>query len=193
MTNNMADVCFDVGSAPAVEEVTLNLDDELNLISLPLIPNTDNVQTAWTGVVDVNTVDMYDKDAEDWRTWIAGFPPEAGFVWEDGLGYWVYMNSADNLTVDGVELVSGLTLPPDYPVYGEGGIYTTGWNLIGFKSTIPKLPSEYLNGIAGKYVMIYGFDDGAFYAVGSPGHAMLQPGFGYWLAIRDGESGNIFP
>jgi len=191
--NNSKEACVTVGAAPAVDMVPLSLDSGLNLISLPLIPNTDNVVIATTGV-DVNTIDMYLKSAEDWRTYYAGFPPpEAGFVWEDGVGYWVYMNSADDLDIDGVELVSGTTLPPSYEVFGKGGSYTTGWNLIGFKSTTAKAPSEYLAGIEGKYVMIYGFDNGAFFAVGSPGHAKFEMGHGYWLAIKDGESGTIFP
>ena len=68
-----------------------------------------------------------------------------------------------------------------------------GWNLIGFKSTVPKLPEEYLAGIADQYVMIYGYDDGNFFIAGAPGHEMLQPGLGYWLAMRTGEAGTIFP
>jgi uncharacterized repeat protein (TIGR01451 family) len=193
MTNNMTEACLTAGSAPPVTEVTLDLDNGLNLISLPLIPNDlDDPQTALSGI-NAGAVSRYDKDTESWDQYINGDPP-AGFPWRDGLGYWITMGSpADDVPVNGVELVSGTTLPPSYEVFGKGGSYTSGWNLIGFKSTTPKLPSEYLAGIEGKYVMIYGFDDGAFHAVGSPGHAMLQPGFGYWLAIMDNESGTIFP
>jgi len=99
------------------------------------------------------------------------------------------VSPADDLVVAGQELESGAILPPSYDVYG-------GWNLIGFKSTTAKLPTEYLAGIAGKYVMIYGYDNGAFYAVGSPGHAMLVPYYGYWLAVIDtkvGAEGTIYP
>jgi hypothetical protein len=163
----------------------LHLDSGLNLISLPLIPDSDNVVDVLSGT-DFSVVTMYLKSAEDFRAYINGLSPQSGFVWEDGLGYWLNMNSAEDLVIDGVELVSGPVLPPSYDV-------EDGWNLIGFKSTTAKFASEYLAGIEGKYVMIYGFDNGAFFAVGSPGHAMLQPGHGYWLAIKVGESGTIFP
>jgi hypothetical protein len=66
-----------------------------------------------------------------------------------------------------------------------------GWNLIGFKSTMPKLPEAYLSAIAGDYVVIYGFDDGGFFIAGTPGHDMLQPGLGYWIAML--EPGTIYP
>jgi hypothetical protein len=123
----------------------------------------------------------------NWVWYINGGAPQAGFEWGDGIGYWISMGSpADDLVINGQELASGMVLPPTYDVYDE-------WNLIGFKSTTPKLPSEYLAGIEGKYTMIYGYDNGAFYAVGSPGHTMLMSGHGYWIALKVGESGKIFP
>jgi len=41
--------------------------------------------------------------------------------------------------------------------------------------------------------MIYGFDGTSYFVAGSAGHEMLQPGFGYWIAIKTGESGTIYP
>jgi len=190
MDNNMAEVMMDVGSAGAVEQVTLDLDAGLNLISLPLIPDYyDDPVNALSGVT-FGTVYQYRHPAgpapSGWVWYINGGSPQTGFQWRDGIGYWIDVSPADELIVDGDELVSGPVLPPSYDVYDE-------WNLIGFKSATAKLPSEYLAGIAGKYTMIYGFDNGAFYAIGSPGHAMLEPGHGYWIALKVGESGKIFP
>jgi hypothetical protein len=78
--------------------------------------------------------------------------------------------------------------PPAYPV-------VSGWNMLGFKSTVPELPADYLAGIADKYVMILGFDatTDSFFIVGTPGHEFLMPGEGYWVAIIDGESGTVYP
>jgi len=194
-TNNMAEVCLNAGEADPVDSVILNLDDGLNLISLPLIPDLSDPEDALAGV---NAIIAYqyrhpeDAAPSGWVSYTNGttWNPASGFVWDDGIGYWMNMVSpADDLVVAGQELESGAILPPSYDVYG-------GWNLIGFKSTTAKLPTEYLAGIAGKYVMIYGYDNGAFYAVGSPGHAMLVPYYGYWLAVIDtkvGAEGTIYP
>jgi uncharacterized repeat protein (TIGR01451 family) len=195
-TNNSSEVCINATEPPDVTGVPLYLDDGLNLISLPLIPDTNDPQVALAGV-NVGTVNQYVHPEDPaappagWVTYINGTPynPATGFVWDDGIGYWAGCSPADVLNVTGVELQAGAVLPPSYDVYG-------GWNLIGFKSATAKLPTEYLAGIDGKYVMVYGYDNGSFHAVGSPGHAMLVPGFGYWLAVIDTPAvveGTIFP
>ena len=136
--------------------------------------------------VDFAVVAMYDASVPSWYTYSPPTPPAAPFTtMEDGYGYWLNMSAADDLIFTGEELVADpLDLPPSYDV-------VEGWNLIGFKSTAPKLPADYLAGIAGQYVMIYGYDGNNFFIAGSPGHAMLQPGFGYWIAIT--APGTIFP
>lgn len=192
-TNNMAQVCITADAADPTEEVSLMLDEGLNLISLPLIPDETDPFIALSGVAfgGNGLVGMYNGSSPT-GCW-ASFDPNTDsyfgctFDWADGYGYWMDdVDPGQSLVVPGVELQGGAVIPPSYDVAG-------GWNLIGFKSTTAKLPSEYLAGISGKYVMVYGYDNGAFYAVGSPGHAMLQPGFGYWLAVKVGESGTIFP
>ena len=65
----------------------------------------------------------------------------------------------------------------------------TGTPVYAAKSGIAfagKVPSGY-----GKYVMIYGFANGSFFIVGSPGHEYLQPGLGYWIACT--SAGTIYP
>jgi uncharacterized repeat protein (TIGR01451 family) len=189
MSNNSYQVCINATEPAPVEGVTLHLDMGQNLISLPLMPTVTNPVTALSGVnFDISAMMTgSSKTAWAFKLYMKGGAPEAGFLWKDGYGYWInVLSSGQTLPIAGKELPSGATLPPSYDVAG-------GWNLIGFKSTTAKLPSAYLAGIAGKYVMIYGYDNGAFYAVGSPGHAMLQPGFGYWLAVKVGDTGTIFP
>jgi len=189
----LAEVCLNAGEPGAVTEKILYLDTGMNLISLPLMPDVTDPATALSGVtfgVD-GLLSMYAGGSKVSGTWAAFDPntstPIGSFVWEDGYGYWMAdVAAGQTLTIAGEELPSGATLPPSYDVEG-------GWNLIGFKSVTAKSPEVYLAGIEGIYVMIYGYDNGAFYAAGSPGHAMLQPGFGYWLAVKVGESGTIFP
>jgi uncharacterized repeat protein (TIGR01451 family) len=192
-TNNMAEACLTAVAPPPAESATLSLDEGLNLISLPLMPDESDPAVALSGVSfgGSGLVGMYEGSSPTgcWASYDPNTDSYFGctFTWADGYGYWMSdVDAGQSLVVMGEEMPAGAQLPPSYDVAG-------GWNLIGFKSTTAKLPSAYLAGIEGKYVMIYGYDNGAFYAVGSPGHAMLQPGYGYWLAIKVGESGTIFP
>ena len=110
----------------------------------------------------------------------------------DGWGYWVDSSVTDDFTFDGWELVADTVPPSPPPAYDV----FEGWNLIGFKSVVPKPASAYLAGIAGKYVMIYGYDGENFFVVGTTGHESFEPGFGYWLAVvlGPGETkGTIYP
>ena len=94
-----------------------------------------------------------------------------------GTGY----AGAATLTINGQELIPAV-VPPSYPVY-------VGWNLIGFKSTAQRTAGEYLAGIAGKYVVIYGYDDGAWFVVESTD--LMDPTRGYWIAVT--ADGTIYP
>ena len=187
-TSNNSDMVTITGvAAEPVTVATIELMEGFNLISLPLIPDVPGIQTMMSGI-DFLVVAMYDASVPSWYTYAGGVPTPPFTTMEDGWGYWINMDTAGppHLTFNGQELVADpLELPPSYDV-------VEGWNLIGFKSTVPKLPEEYLAGIEGKYVMIYGYD-GNFFIAGAPGHEYLQPGLGYWLAIKTGESGTIFP
>ena len=72
--------------------------------------------------------------------------------------------------------------PPSYNV-------VPGWNLIGFKKTASQPANQYLSAINGKYTVIYGFANGAYFIV-TPSQN-LEPGRGYWLAVT--EAGTIYP
>jgi len=188
ITGNNADVVCVTGKAlDPVTHAVVELDAGFNLISLPLIPDNPDIQAMMAGI-DFLVVARYDTTPPSFPVYAGGVPTPPFTTMNDGVGYWVNMNTAGppNLEFNGDELVADpLTPPPSYDV-------VEGWNLIGFKSTVPKLPEDYLAAIAGKYVMIYGYD-GNFFIAGAPGHEMLQPGLGYWLAVKTGEAGTIFP
>ncbi len=192
VTANNSDMVTITGLAPdPKDDWTIHLDDGYNLISLPLIPSaaSPNIATLTSGV-DFDKISTYVADGAAWFNYDgpAGAPDDLDNL-ADGQGYWFNMNSADTMSFTGWELVAETdppSLPPSYPV-------VSGWNLIGFKSTMPMLPEDYLAGIAGKYVIIYGYENGMFFIAGAPGHSMLQPERGYWIAIMDGESGTIYP
>jgi hypothetical protein len=93
------------------------------------------------------------------------------------------MNSDDTMTFSGNLVLPPPDLPPSYAV-------SSGWNLISFHSLILQTAGAYLDGIAGKWTKIWGYD-GGFFNVASGD--LMEPGLGYWLAVRDGESGTIYP
>jgi len=194
ITTNDVGVAMVTGEAPeAVTSWEITVGTGYNLISLPLIPDGDNIEAMTAPLEDLIKIYRYDALLEppDWLEYDPTMPFPSGstlFTMEDGYGYWVKMTNPDSFTFDGWELVAETdppSVPPSYDV-------VEGWNLIGFKSTTPKPAAEYLDGIDGKYVMIYGYD-GGFFIAGSPGHEYLQPGLGYWLALKIGESGTIYP
>jgi len=189
------------GLAP--DEVTswaIDLEDGWNLMSLPIIPSDGQPSPQperdiadLTAGLDLDTAYWYDPGTESFLSYDgAGGAPDDLLEMYDGLGYWFLMEGSDTLAIaQGWEHVAETDPPSPPPAYEVA----SGWNMIGFKSTVPKLPEDYLAGIAGKYVIIYGYDAAAqmFFIAGAPGHEYLQPEQGYWIAIKDGESGTIYP
>lgn len=172
---------------------SLNLVQGYNLISLPLIP-IDAYKDPATMMGALNFVAVAQYTAKDplpgeWhqynKTPPQPSPPNNLTQMSAEWGYWINMSGAGTLSYDGYELVGP---PPALPLSIS---VVPGWNLIGFKSTTPKTPAVYLAGIAGKYVMIYGFDGTSYFVAGAAGHENLMPGFGYWIAAT--LPGTIFP
>jgi rhodanese-related sulfurtransferase len=191
LNHGETDWSWDVGMyKPTNINYTIQLSPGLNLFSLPLIPDVTNPLTALGGVT-FGTVYQYrhpdgppPHPAGDWAWYINGGTPQTGFEWSDGIGYWISISPADTLVINGRELVSGANSPPSYDV-------SEGWNLVGFKSTTPREPADYLESIDGKYNIIYGYADGSFFVVGTEGHELMQPGQGYWIDMT--EPGTIIP
>jgi uncharacterized repeat protein (TIGR01451 family) len=171
-------------TADAVECMTLV--DGWNLVSLPLIPFNFDLEDVLLDVLgDVDTVSYYPGGpGELWIEYFGNILLDDLTTLEDGKGYFVEMDGTGTACFAGEEIsLSPPNVPPSYPV-------VDGWNLIGFKSTTPEMPQDYLAAIAGKYTVIYGFD-GAYFIVGSPGHEYFLPGLGYWIAMVD--TGIIYP
>jgi hypothetical protein len=174
----------------AVTEKDIELDEGWNLTSLPLyIPPEDRApEDLLAGIIgNLDIVWAYNACEPDpdlrWSSFVPGGPPDLTEM-RDGRGYWIDMGVGDTLTVYGTMLPEPPAVPPTYQV-------CEGWNLIGFKSTVPRTPSDYLAAIVGKYTIIYGFADGRYFIAGSPGHGYLEPGLGYWIAVIG--SGTIYP
>ena len=184
LTYGQTDMKWDAGIyLPNILTYSIPLSSGLQLISLPIVPKETQPQVALSGLDFIFTA-MYKKSAASFMLYVKDYAPEGGFVWGDGLGYWIEMNSPGTLTFSGTELDNKSIGPLSYDV-------NTGWNLVGFKSTIPRQPEEYFASIDGKYDVIYGHANGSFFIPGTGGHELLEPGMGYWLNMT--EPGIIYP
>lgn len=103
----------------------------------------------------------------------------------DGCGYWVFMETADNLTITGRQWPVPPAVPPTYDV-------VVGWNLIGFKSLSDDIDTSYLANIAETYPVVWRYDAvaGAYSNVKGITDGM-KVGHGFWLWVT--EAGTIVP
>jgi hypothetical protein len=168
-----------ISTEPPAPCGTVALGEEWNLMSLPLIPDDTDIETVLAGVTDnVANVWYYDAEAARWYSWAPVWGGDL-LEMEDGKGYWIYMNAAATLVVEGVELPPPPQVPPTYEVY-------EGWNLIGFKGCSPRTASDYLASIVGKWTVMY---DGQGQRIQLGDN--MEPGNGYWLAAN--ADGEIYP
>jgi hypothetical protein len=169
---------FVVAAPDQTTSLTMSLNEGLNLISLPLIPEANdedsNIETVLESIIDqVDIVWSYNAGTGKWTSYAPG--AETGndlTTMEDGKGYWVNMKAATQITFTGTPIpAGGAVLPPAYDVY-------TGWNLVGFKSVGANSIETYLTGTDYR-LPIYGYAL-AYEALNSK-TSEFQPGFGYWV------------
>jgi PKD repeat protein len=181
--HDTSDGVFSITTAPAPTS-SIELGTGWNLISLPLIPTTYNITTILADISgNVTIVWYYDAATAGWLRYVPGSLSNTLTTMEDGKGYFVFMAAPESLTVTGQEMPTPPATPPTYNVYA-------GWNLIGFKSTTPMNHALYLLSMAGKYIVLWGYDNAtgyfSVYPLGAHGGNM-EPGHGYWLwATADG-------
>ena len=160
------------------ESYDISLSAGWNLISLPLIPESsdinDIINSANLASGDVDNIDMvyhynaYSGSWDYWREQTGGTLQSM----EDGNGYWIYTKTADVLTTHGLETTTaGYTLQ-------------TNWNMLGFTSVEEQDYDTYLTSIGEAYSVLYGWDatTGSWYSptLGQNG-GKLKPGHGYWV------------
>ena len=164
--------------------VEVELNKGWNLMSLPIVPDNEDIAAVLAGIMDdVISVHHYRAATDDWLIYA---PPDHNSLttMEDGKAYWINMIAGGNLTVVGQAVA-----PPGYgpppPTYDV----VEGWNMIGFRSMNPMKAEEYLMGT--EYVRIYGFDldQGGWFSL--PYSNNMTPDLGYWIAFS--EEGTIYP
>jgi uncharacterized protein YbdZ (MbtH family) len=144
-----------------------------NLISFPIIPETEAYDTIKTWFLAGNLKFVY------------GYDPASGFVLNPsmthGKGYWVYVTDYDVLLVRGS--TTELPLPPALPVSYN---LTKGWNLAGYTSIYTRSITEYLSSLESnsfyKYVYIWDATKQAWTMVNATDpNNKLSPGTAFWI------------
>ncbi|MGA8857796.1 MAG: hypothetical protein WB643_11605 [Candidatus Bathyarchaeia archaeon] len=192
---------FSLNAGPALVQIPLVAG--WNLISLPIVPaSTAILNVLASQAAGANLTIVWAYKGGSWKS--ATLTAAHTFTgplstMQDGVGYWIYMTKADNLTVVGSIFPLPPATPPSYPL-------SAGWNLIGFKPE-PTILSEnvtfYLQSLGTKYdnnsVWTYSNSLGTWtrnacgYApVGLPTCAyVLTPGEGLWVYMT--AAGTLYP
>jgi hypothetical protein len=159
---------------PAGASSTVKLATGWNLISLPVRPaNTgiDSVLSAINGKFDA--IYSYDAAKGQYLSYVPGEKRNDLTSLENGRGYWIYMNQAGSLTVNGVAASKSVDLQ-------------AGWNLAGLSSTSAVPIATALSSLKGKYEAVYAFDTSSNTYRGHDPQAggeltSMSPGEGYWI------------
>jgi len=197
LTVTATDYATNEATANATVEVTLvltgyNIDlaEGWNLISLPLMPDDEDIDVILTDISDnVSQVRtwVYVDGVLTEKSWAEGGTVGDLTEMVDGQGYWIEMTEAKTLPIQGSELPGPGESMPVYDVY-------EGWNLIGFKSVSDVADAQdYLGGaVTLIFERMYGYDaeDDYYVTIQLTGNA-LEPGQGYWLAVS--ADGTIYP
>ncbi|MBW2996229.1 hypothetical protein KY332_02905 [Candidatus Woesearchaeota archaeon] len=170
--------------SPEPQEFTVELDEEWNLISLPLVLEDRAVEAVFSGIEgNVRVVYAYDP-LEEWKVWYPDPDVPSNLETIDpGKGYWIYMKEEDKLTVEGTVGEGDPPKPPRIDV-------KPGWNLIGVHSIAPRQISSALASIEGKYISLWGYGV-ELIKLDIEANPYLEPGKGYWIYIT--EEGEIIP
>lgn len=175
--------------ATEVTSYDVSLVEGWNLISLPLIPDNeqienvlDNAYLSGATVDNIESVWYYDTSQPDnWRRYVPGPVSDDLLTMEDGKAYYVKMETSATLTVHGQEVTG---TPPTSPTYS----LDAGWNMVGFKSTAKMTREAYLdNSISteGRILKVkkYNTSTEQFNDVAKSDD--MVPGVGYWVFMTE--------
>jgi hypothetical protein len=188
-----SDANFTITAATcAVETASITLYQGWNLISLPIWPTTTNINSLMSGIMpNITSVWYYSGGASGtWYSWAPGAPSTLTTI-EGGKAYWFNMAAGGpyTLTFQGRKC----PCPPSSPT--TFSISTTGWNMVGFKSTVPKAVSTYFTslGTCGTAYLspINGYDGATQIWTSVNCSANMTVSSGYWVYIN--TTGTVSP
>lgn len=150
-------------SNPTTFQLTVNIEDEWNIVSIPgLHPVNQGVDTWWSGRNPSTFVFGYDE----------GYYPVTEV--EPGIGYWMEHIGANTYNTGDEWPTGGINIVDNDPISGN-----TGWNLIGGYhynapvSGITTTPSGLQMG------QIWGYSSTGGYQIA----VELEPGHAYWIEL----------
>jgi hypothetical protein len=192
-----SNITVTAADAAVITADPITLHPGWNLVSLQLMPTcVPSTTTTVTGdpiksvlapaLARINAVWYWTGGASgSWQSWAPESPANSLHSMTDGKAYWVLVNGTGTIdfTYQGRKGPAGGGFPTT--PYN----YVAGWNMVGFKSTIPKFVSTYLGGTCGTTygAPIYAWDAaGQGWASPSPGCGTtlddnMFPGSGYWV------------
>ncbi len=157
----------------------LSLAPGWNFVSLAGVPSGGtNISDVLSDVSsNVRIVWGYDNRTKRWLKFQPSGQNNSLLALQPGLGYWVYMDKADFLDTSWwMQLMSH-----SVPVY-------SGWNLLGYNGPDNADGATALNTIAGKWSILWTWDNDAWYAKSAallnlpvPSIANLNRGKAYWI------------
>jgi len=155
------------------------------LISLKLVPPCTDIESVLGDIIP-NVLYVWSYSGGTSGSWSGYSPggPTGLTTMEDGKAYWINMDTAGTLAVKGTKGAAVAPLSTPAGPYS----YVTGWNLVGFKSTIDKTVETYLGGTCGTTyaVPISGYFDGS--STSDNCTANMASGYGYWVYFNQAHS-----
>ena len=176
---------FSITAGCATTTYGIPLYSGWNLISLPLIPVSTDINAVLSPVIDdIDYVYFYNNGA--WQFFVPGVTQGINSI-DIGKSYWVHIKgtpgvASDNLTITGRKCFCPPSLPTTTLVYSYNG-----WNQIGVKSTIPQTVSGYFKtcGTSPIYLPIYYWNPVAQqYESTSDCNYVMNPGSGYMMYLN---------
>ncbi len=179
INDGVEDPNFNGAVDPGETSSNLSLNVGWNLISLPKQPTNTDIDSVLSSIVDkYKSVWAYINGL--WKS----FDPEQPYFsdltdMQAGIGYWIKMKEARELTVSGTDPSANINL-------------SDGWNLVGFNGSEVAEVETVLASIAGKYISVWAYINGQWksYDPNQPFFSDLNnvtPGVGYW--IKTSEAG----
>jgi len=162
---------------------TISLTPGWNFISFPSLPTDESIDNVLKDISsNVRIIWGYDNASKAWKRYKPGVSDNTLTTIEGGKGYWVYMNASGNIDMTGWTDQSK-TVP-----------LAEGWNLVGYNGADNTDVATALNGISGKWSIVWYWKDNQWYAkhessnLSVPELDKFKKGGAYW--IKTGQATN---
>ena len=155
---------------------TISLTPGWNFISFPSLPTDESIDNVLKDISsNVRIIWGYDNTNKAWKRYKPGVSDNTLTTIEGGKGYWVYMNASGNIDMTGWTDQSK-TVP-----------LAEGWNLVGYNGADNTDVATALNGISGKWSIVWYWKDNQWYAkhessnLSVPVLDKFKKGGAYWI------------